>query len=326
MISIALCTYNGGTYLTEQLESIAGQTLPPDEVVVCDDGSTDDTLEVIEAFSGWAAFPVRLYRNPVRLGAIANYSRAVGLCRGDYVSLCDQDDRWYPDKLELTMKCMSRAEESHGKETALLVHSDLQVVDENGKTVSGSLMALQKIHHVEYEPLKTLLVQNFVTGCTVLLNRPLIEAALPVSEQALMHDWWFALVAAMSGRLIFLPVPTISYRQHSRNTVGAKKFLSGKNAARLAKIEQLEITIARTVRQGQALKERMLQADRPLPDYVAEYLEAALQNGKEAVHRARKHGIAKQGKTRNMIFYYLLKKCGYLDYLEENCETNADHC
>lgn len=326
-ISVALCTYNGGAYLQEQLESIAAQTLLPAELVVCDDGSTDDSLALIRDFARQAPFAVRLYRNERRLGVIANYSRAVSLCRGDYISLCDQDDLWHPEKLELSLECMGGAEERYGQKTPLLVHSDLQVVDLQGRVMAASLMKSQNIHHVEGEPLKTLLVQNFVTGCTVLLNRPLAEASLPLPERALMHDWWFALVAAVLGRIVFLPRPTVSYRQHGSNTVGAKKFLSVKSAARLARVKELEQTIARTVEQGLALLDRLEQkSGARLPHYLAGYLKAARQNGKEAAAYARSHGITKQSPLRRYVFLLLLARGRYLKYLEEHCATDRNHC
>jgi len=326
-LSVALCTYNGGAYLQEQLESIAAQTLPPAELVVCDDGSTDNTMALIRDYARRAPFAVRLYDNEHRLGVIANYSRAVSLCRGDYIALCDQDDLWCPEKLELSLDCMRGAEERYGQKTPLMVHSDLQVVDLQGRIMAASLMKSQNIHHVEDEPLKTLLAQNFVTGCTVLLNRPLAEAALPLPEKALMHDWWFALVASVLGRIVFLPRPTVSYRQHGGNTVGAKKFISVKSASRLARVKELEHTIARTVEQGLALLDRLEQrGTAALPPYLAGYLKAARQNGKEAAAYARSHGITKQGRLRRFVFLLLLARGRYLEYLEENCAAERNYC
>lgn len=316
-ISIALCTYNGGAFLPEQLKSIAGQSLKPCELVACDDGSTDDTVAILEDFARRAAFPVRIYRNQERLGPVQNFARAVSLCRGDYVALCDQDDIWDAEKLALSSQAMRKAQEQHGAAKPLLLHTDLMVIDAEGHLVASSLMQIQKIAHAAQEPLKTLLVQNFVTGCTVLVNRPLLEAALPVPEEALMHDWWFALIAASLGDLIFLPRPTVHYRQHGRNTVGAKKFFGGKNVARLARVTQLEQMIASTIVQDLALHERLVQLHQRVPAYLAGFLQAARQGGKEAASYARRCGIAKQGRLRNMLFLLLLLRAGYLKYLED---------
>ena len=204
---------------------------------------------------------------------------AVSLCRGDYVALCDQDDIWDAEKLALSSQAMRKAQEQHGAAKPLLLHTDLMVIDAEGHLVASSLMQIQKIAHAAQEPLKTLLVQNFVTGCTVLVNRPLLEAALPVPEEALMHDWWFALIAASLGDLIFLPRPIVHYRQHGRNTVGAKKFFGGKNVARLARVTQLEQMIASTIVQDLALHERLVQLHQRVPAYLAGFLQAARQGG-----------------------------------------------
>lgn len=313
-------------FLRAQLESIAGQTLPPGELVVCDDCSSDGTPDLVEEFAARVHFPVRLYRNDSRLGVLRNYTRAAGLCRGDYAAFCDQDDVWLPDKLELSAQGMREAELAWGKDTPLLLHTDLTAVDSGGKVIAPSFMKLQNIRHEGGEPLKTLLVQNFVTGCTVLLNRPLLRAALPVPERALMHDWWFALVAAALGELVFIPRPTVLYRQHSGNVVGAKKYLSGKNMARLARIGALEREIARTILQGRELKKRLEQVDcTSIPGYLPRYLEAARQGGKKAAVIARSHGIVKQGRVRRSLFLMLLYKAGYLKYLEEDRAAVGNH-
>jgi glycosyltransferase involved in cell wall biosynthesis len=99
-ISIALATYNGERYLLEQLDSFRRQTLQPDELVVCDDCSTDNTLAILEDFSRLSGFTVRIFRNEVNLGHVRNFERALSLCEGDYIFLSDQDDTWAPNKLE----------------------------------------------------------------------------------------------------------------------------------------------------------------------------------------------------------------------------------
>src|SRR5215470_8302349 len=100
-ISVAMCTYNGARFLAEQLGSLAAQSRLPDELVVCDDGSTDESAEIVKDFARHAPFPVRLEVNEENLGATKNFEKAIGLCRGEVIALSDQDDVWYPKKLEL---------------------------------------------------------------------------------------------------------------------------------------------------------------------------------------------------------------------------------
>ncbi|HEY2971172.1 MAG TPA: glycosyltransferase, partial [Pyrinomonadaceae bacterium] len=107
-ISVAMCTYNGAPYLREQLNSIAAQTRPPDELVVCDDVSADLTCEIVTSFAASVHFPVRLYVNEQNLGSTKNFERAIGLCEGDIIARSDQDDVWLPEKLRRIEDCLQR--------------------------------------------------------------------------------------------------------------------------------------------------------------------------------------------------------------------------
>jgi len=100
-ISIAMATYNGESFLAEQLDNLAKQTLKPLELVVCDDGSTDDTVAILEGFAALAPFPVSIHRNGTRLGHTENFLKAANLCSGKWIGFCDQDDVWLPNKLEV---------------------------------------------------------------------------------------------------------------------------------------------------------------------------------------------------------------------------------
>ena len=110
MLSVAMCTYNGARYVREQLDSIAAQTRPPDELVVCDDGSTDATLAILEGFAAAAPFPVRIHVNPTQLGMPKNFEHAIGLATGAAIALADQDNVWYPHKLERLEQELTRSE------------------------------------------------------------------------------------------------------------------------------------------------------------------------------------------------------------------------
>lgn len=98
-ISVAMCTYNGSAFLQEQLDSIAAQTRLPDELVICDDGSSDSTVDIVERFAHGVSFRVQLFRNPQNLGSTRNFEQAMRLCTGDLIALSDQDDVWMPEKL-----------------------------------------------------------------------------------------------------------------------------------------------------------------------------------------------------------------------------------
>jgi len=225
-ISIALCTYNGEKFLREQLDSIAEQTLLPDELVVCDDCSSDGTIDIINHFRECAPFPVQIHVNEKNLGLTNNFSKATDLCQGRWIALCDQDDRWLQEKLQRLARKMEQLEEGHGEDTPLLVHSDAIVADTDLKTIDNSLWGFQRTNPQCGDRLGRLLSQNVVTGCTSLFNQALWRKAMPVPEEAMMHDWWLAFVASAFGKIGFVREPTILYRQHGRNDTGAKKWNS----------------------------------------------------------------------------------------------------
>jgi len=221
-ISIALCTYNGALYIEEQLASIFRQTLRPLEIVVVDDCSTDATVRILRRIKKESEIPIRLYVNRRNVGVIGNFEKAVGLCRGDYVALCDQDDVWLPEKLAIFCKEMTDTEAEHGNLTPILVYSDLRVADRDLGVRHESFNKFYVCPQEEHV-LETLIVQNFVTGCVTMLNRPLIMNSMPIPEEAVLHDYWFALIAATTGRIRYIPVPTVLYRQHSQNVTGVRK-------------------------------------------------------------------------------------------------------
>jgi glycosyltransferase involved in cell wall biosynthesis len=223
-ISVALCTYNGGAFLREQLESIGSQTFAPAELVICDDQSSDNTQAIVSAFATEASFPVRYFVNDERLGVIRNFETAIRRCSEPYIALSDQDDVWLPDKLSLEMSLLRKTEQEVDPGMPVLVHSDLSIVDERLAPLHASLRRYQKLSHSGNKPLSTLLVQNYVTGCTILMNRALVDVALPLSRKALMHDWWLALCAGLYGEIRTLPASTVLYRQHGGNEVGALSF------------------------------------------------------------------------------------------------------
>ena len=315
-ISIALCTCEGSFFLPEQLESLMEQSLLPGELVVSDDASTDGTVQLLEAFTEKAPFEVKLVQNETRLGAVQNFNQALGLCRGRYVALCDQDDTWLPGRLESSLQAMEEAEKQWGSKMPLLVHSDLKVVDAGGEVVNSSFMKMRKIRHIERQPLSKLLAQNFVTGNTVLINRPLLEAALPVAGDAIMHDWWLALVAAALGKIVFIEEPTVLYRQHSQNVIGANDFFSPGNLKRAIFYKNMEEEIAAIIKQTEALQGHLVRfGELKHLGWLEEYLHSLTNGGLPAAITARRFGVLKQGAARNIIYLLLLLKGGYTDLL-----------
>lgn len=215
--SVALCTYNGGKYLRPQLESLAGQTRLPCELVVVDDGSTDDTIEVIEIFARSSPFPVQLSRNESNLGYRANFMRAAQLTHGDVIFFCDQDDVWENSKLDVVC---SRFEASD----ALLVYHNAAVVDAQGRAVSTLYSASEQLRALAQEPMPPRL---YSLGFTQAFRRELMafddlwpSSLDHMTDQIMAHDQWYIFLAACFGGVRFIDAGLVRHRQHESNAYG----------------------------------------------------------------------------------------------------------
>jgi glycosyltransferase involved in cell wall biosynthesis len=232
-IAVLLSTYNGEKFLGEQLDSLLAQSHKNFILVVRDDGSRDRTVSILESYAG--DHPERIHlisRDGVNMGASASFAfladyvlkskELLGL-KSIYMMFCDQDDTWFPEKIEKLLAAMLATEADNGSTLPIIVHSDLEVVSEQNMVIAKSLISYQGLE-IERNSFPNLVISNLVTGCTALINEPLAEKALPIPEKAIMHDWWLALVATAFGKLVYLDTPLVHYRQHGNNTIGAKEF------------------------------------------------------------------------------------------------------
>ena len=304
-IECVMCTYNGAEFIREQLESIGAQTCRIDRLIICDDGSTDTTVELARDWGKTADFKVDIFVNEKGLGAAGNFERALSLTEGDYIFFSDQDDVWLPRKVELSMEKMKSMEREYGAHTPCLVHTDLRVVDRQLNLLHRSFLENQGLQHVadEDRQLPCLMAQNFVTGCTMVINRALKEKAMPFPQDIIMHDYWLALAAVLSGHLGFVQDQTILYRQHGRNTVGAVKYLSLSNVLRVLRGEDMLARIDAVVRQlrsAAAYKQGALTAG-----------QACIERFLEGIDRHKYMDILfgevkKQGVLRNLAFKFYM--------------------
>ena len=225
-VEILLATYNGEKYIESMLESIKGQDYGDIALTIRDDRSSDKTVEkIIACLSNWDK-PWRIVSaSTANHGVINNFSSLMDIANPDckYVMFADQDDEWLPYKVSLTLEKMKVMESQFGIECPLLVHSDLQVVDVDLKPISPSFFDYSKLNP-SLITLNRMLMQNNVTGCAMMINRPLLELSSPVPLDAVMHDWWVALVASAFGQIGWIRDATIRYRQHGGNQVGAKRY------------------------------------------------------------------------------------------------------
>jgi glycosyltransferase involved in cell wall biosynthesis len=218
-LSIAMCTYNGERYLPEQLESIAVQTRLPDELIVCDDRSTDGSVEIIRSFAHHAPFPICLEINASNLGSTKNFEKAIELCRGDIIALADQDDIWYSNKLE-RIEVIFADGASVG-----VVFSDAEIVDENRVALGYRLWRSAAFSPARQRDLsngrgtQVLLNHNVVTGATMAFRSKFKDLVLPIPENW-VHDGWIALLISVFADLAVIHDPLVQYRRHAGQQIG----------------------------------------------------------------------------------------------------------
>jgi hypothetical protein len=217
-VSIALATFNGADHLREQLNSLAGQILSPAELVVCDDGSTDGTLEIVDDFGRGAPFPVRLHPQTQRLGYRRNFRRAASLCNGELIAFCDQDDVWHSNKL-------AQLSAAFGDPDVLLAYHNANVVDAKGNhlhlKLDGSVERAELARPFLGWKSSYGLLQMFRSS----LRRfdSLWDFSIDHNDRSeiLAHDQWYFFLAAVLGKVAFVDEPLVEYRQHGANLYGA---------------------------------------------------------------------------------------------------------
>ncbi len=317
-ISIALCTYNGEKYLREQLESFVQQSLTPYELVVWDDASTDSTIGILEEFIREAPFHVRLLRNKDNLGVVRSFSQAIKLCRGEYVALSDQDDIWLPDKLEASYQRIQQAERDFGADIPLLIHTDLRLIDAEGSEIAPSFMKFQRLRHVDVDTLKTILARNFVTGCTCLCNRVLINQSLPIPENIFMHDWWIALIAACRGHILFIPEAKVLYRQHTSNVLGAKNpyYHNIKELINHSTPNKAAATILYLYHAAKELENHLNNLSCEVPTFIDSYINALQKGGiLNAFTVLFSIKVRTQGFIPNLLFFYRIARGQHIKFI-----------
>ncbi len=255
-IAVLLATYNGGKYIWEQLESLFQQSCKQFHLYVRDDGSSDDTMKIVEEFRQKNPDKITILEDSQKhRGAAKSFMYLLENVDSEYYMFCDQDDIWLPEKIEKTFARMKEVEAADAGKTAqvsgtaimggtaeknvpVLVATDLRVVDEQLSPIKASFNEDLKIDVFRKHP-ELICVRHVVTGCTMMFNRAAKLAALPMSPRATMHDEWVALCVHFKGGVIsILDDSTILYRQHTSNTLGAEQARKGFFARAIARAGQ----------------------------------------------------------------------------------------
>jgi len=223
-MEVLLAAYNGAAYIAEQLDSILAQTYDFWTLTISDDGSTDGTEGIIEAYVERYPGKIRRVRSGRHFGnAKEHFMWLIEQSDADWIVLSDQDDVIRDWKFERLARLMREAEEENGRETPVLIFTDQIPTDARLNPLCDSLMRMQKQYTDEID-WRALVFQNVVTGGACMFNRALAKLACQCADvnQIIMHDWWLAIVAARFGKVVYLDEATGYYRQHGGNSVGAK--------------------------------------------------------------------------------------------------------
>ena len=215
-VDIALATYNGARFLPEQLDSLVTQTYPSLRICVSDDGSSDDTLKVIEGRHG----PLDIHVAPMnsQRSITRNFENALCCTDAPYVALCDQDDVWDPRKIKMLQAKVAAFEAKFGVGVPALAFCDLAIVDETLGVINASYFR-SSIKSGEASGFSDFVLNNHVPGCAMLMNRALLDIALPFPPLDI-HDHWLIQLAAIFGHVGHVDAPLVRYRQHGSNSIG----------------------------------------------------------------------------------------------------------
>jgi glycosyltransferase involved in cell wall biosynthesis len=261
-ISVAMCSFNGERFISDQITSILNQTVIPSEIVVVDDGSSDRTVEILQQIikkSEHSSIRISLIRNSDRLGVTSNFEKAISATSGDIIFLSDQDDIWLSDRIETYLNHW----ESEGP--TQLIFSDATLIDAQGKVLQSSLFKGLKVTRREIDfaengkLFEVLIKRNIVTGATAALSRSLFEIAAPFPKSWL-HDEWLAIIAAANGQGRLVRDKSIGYRQHDANVIGLKRrtfnywlgYLFASRAGRFAELNERNLVLQSKLNQLQS--------------------------------------------------------------------------
>lgn len=212
LVSIAMTTYNGEKFLKEQLDSIVNQTYKNLEIIICDDYSTDNTIDIIKDFQKRDR-RIKLYQNEKQLGVLKNFEKAISLCSGEYIAISDQDDIWVTNKIEIML---SEIEEN------ILIYHDDTLIDRSGKLLHNSFFESNEIVINKEHKTKALMLDNWILGHACIFSSQLKKDILPIAHEIEHYDMWIAIVASKVGKIKYLNKQLVLWRQHGTNTSGSK--------------------------------------------------------------------------------------------------------
>jgi glycosyltransferase involved in cell wall biosynthesis len=302
-IAILLAVYNGEKYIKEQLDSIVNQSFTNWKLFIRDDGSTDKSVTIINEYISQYPSKIQLINDGLNnLGSCNNFFKLLEYAENsEFYMFADQDDVWNKNKIEISLNAILKIEISEKFKKPILLHTDLEVVDINLNQISPSFWKYQQMEVNNSGNYNKLLIQNIVTGCTVIFNYKLREKMRILPNNVFIHDWWIALVASVFGRIDFIEDKTLKYRQHNKNVEGAKKSGNIHFLKRLFKLHEVEIGLKKSVFQANVFLE--IYKDKLTYEQVAcftEFSNLFIYNYLKRRLILIKYGILKSNIKRNI--------------------------
>ncbi len=307
-VTILLATYNGATYIHRQIDSLLQQTHTNWHLLIRDDNSTDDTLNILIEYEKKYPENIKiLYSGTKNVGSVRNFSLLLqAIPEAKYIMFCDQDDEWKKNKIETTLLLMQQLESQYGNQHSLLVFTNFQYVDENINIIESKRnFIVNRFKNISFP---RLLAQNPVYGCTTMINRALANKVKMIPSQAENHDYWIALVASICGTIFYHEEKTIFYRQHGKNISGA--FDNNSIKKRFVRIilqrESLQIA-ERKRRMLQTLKEMYTsEMNQTVRSTLNNFLKLYKNKSPFLIYKNIRNGVISQTRSQTFLLYVIL--------------------
>ena len=296
-LHILLATYNSAEFLQEQLDSILNQDYQDFSILIRDGGSTDSTLALIDRYC--RKYPEKLhFLCSCRASALENFSLLLQESDADVIMFSDHDDIWKQDKISKTLQAYLELEKRYSTDTPLLVFTDSEVVNSRAQQISPSLVKFQNLDPCDHK-LNHLIVQNTISGTTMLLNKALQRLIQPIPSTAVMHDHWITLTAAALGKIAFLDEATLLYRQHANNIYGAERY-------------SLPVMLRKLLRGRTKLRKRFEQNIIQAAAFGERYAKYLSENDAEMLRALKDWQNVGFFRQRYLLWKYQIKKSGIL--------------
>lgn len=303
-IHIVLATYNGEKYIREQLDSLLENDFKDIYIEVCDDGSSDGTVQIVKEYVERYNC-IGLHENEKNLGYAMNFLEGIRRSSSPYIMLCDQDDIWHRDKIQKTYERMKQLEKENTDQIPLMVFTDAMNFDSGDGRELGSF---HKSSHLDVRKLDTahLFMENKCIGCTVMINKAVQSYLKVLPEEIRVHDWWLALICSHFGKFSYIQETTLHYRQHSGNMIGGSSFFDYvKN--RISNLHRQRESIRAAFAQGRAFYDlfgaKLPEEKREIAALFARMPQMGMWGRKKAM---LSYGFCKSGFIRNVALFLLI--------------------